>query len=135
MRHQASASIAEIRNLHEAVLYEFGVNREAHKAAGEIILRAALTSSSLFWNELVVLERKQDRDLVTGAKLLKIRSALATRLKTIADAVVEEEPITPLHETSLEDGLFPSDSREAEYANIMVSRYREVESILLDLPT
>lgn len=64
LRHQASASIAEIRNLHEAVLYEFGVNREAHKGAGEIILRAALTSSSLFWNELVVLERKQDRDLV-----------------------------------------------------------------------
>src|SRR5579864_8660247 len=26
------------------------------------------------------------------------------------------------------------DSREAEYANVMVSRYREVESILLDLP-
>ena len=99
------------------------------------MLRAALTSGSLFWNELAVLERKQDRDLVTGAKMLKIRSVLATRLKTIADAVVEEEPITPLRETSLEAGLFPPDSREAEYANIMVSRYREVESILLDLPT
>ena len=135
LRHHVSAGIAEIRGLHEALLYEFGVDHEADKAAGETVLRAALTSGSLFWNELAVLERKQDRDLVIWAKMLKIRSALATRLKAIADAVVEEEPITPLREASLEAGLFPPDSREAEYANIMVSRYREVESILLDLPT
>ena len=134
LRHHVSAGIAEIRGLREAQLYEFGVDHEAHKAAGETVLRAALTSGSLFWNELAVLERTQDRDLATREKLLKIRSALAKRLETIADAVVEQKPIVPLRETSLEAGRFPPDSREAEYVNIMVSRYREVESILLDLP-
>jgi multidrug resistance protein MdtO len=134
LRHHVSAGIAEIRGLREALLYEFGVDHEAHKAAGETVLRAALTSGSLFWNELAVLERTQDRDLATREKLLKIRSALAKRLETIADAVVEQKPIVPLRETSLEAGRFPPDSREAEYVNIMVSRYREVESILLDLP-
>jgi hypothetical protein len=61
---------------------------------------------------LAVLERRQDRDLVTREKLLKIRSALATRLKTIADAVVEEKPIAPFRETSLEAERFPPDSSQ-----------------------
>jgi hypothetical protein len=77
LRHHVSAGIAEIRGLREAQLYEFGVDHEAHKAAGETVLRAALTSGSLFWNELAVLERTQDRDLATREKLLKIRSVLA----------------------------------------------------------
>jgi multidrug resistance protein MdtO len=133
-RHDVSAKIAEIRNLQEAVLYEFGVDHEGHKAAGETMLRAALSSGSLFWNELAALERKQDRDLVTREELLRIRSVLAKRLETMADAIVGQKPIARLHERSLEAEHFPPDSREAEYANTMVSRYREVESILLDLP-
>ena len=133
LRHQVSVKITEIRSLQEAVLYEFGVDHEAHKAAGEIVLRAALSSGSLFWNELAVLERKQDRDLVTAEELRRIRTLLAKRLETMADAVLEHKPITALRETALEIEHFPKGSREAEYANTMVSSYREVESILLDL--
>src|SRR5262249_6855056 len=48
LRHSVSATIAEIRMLHEAVLYEFGVNHEGQKAAAETILRAALSSGALF---------------------------------------------------------------------------------------
>ena len=134
LRHDVSARITEIRNLREAVLYEFGVDHEGHKAAGETMLRAALTSGSLFWNELAVLERTQDRDLVTTQGLLRIRSVLAKRLETMAVAVVDQRPIAPLRETPLETEHLPPDSREAEYANTMVSRYKEVESILLDFP-
>jgi multidrug resistance protein MdtO len=134
LRHEVSARIVEMRGLHEAVLYEFGMDHEGHKAAGETMLWAALTSGSLFWNELAVLGRKQDRDLVTREELLRIRSVLARRLETMADAVLERKPIAPLRETFLEAEHFPPDSYEAEYANTMVSRYREVESILLDLP-
>ena len=135
LRHHVSAGIAEIRNLREALLYEFGVNHEAHKAAGETVLRAALASGSLFWNELAVLERNQNRDPATHEKMLKIRETLAKKLETIADAVVERKPIIPLRETPLDTGSFPPDSREAQYANIIVARYREVESILFDLPS
>jgi multidrug resistance protein MdtO len=134
LRHQVSARIGEIRNLHEAVLYEFGVDHEAHKAAGEIVLRAALSSGSLFWNELAVLERRQDRDVLTAEGLLRIRSVLANRLETLADAVLEHKPISAFRETELELEHFPRGSREAEYAKSMVSRYKEFESILLDLP-
>ena len=134
LRHQVSAKIIEIRGLHEAVLYEFGVDHETHKAAGEIVLRAALSSGSLFWNELAVLERKQDQDLVTGKELLRIRWVLAKGLETLADAVLEHKPIAALRETALEIQHFPQGSREEEYANSMLSRYREIESILQDLP-
>jgi len=52
----------------------------------------------------------------------------------MAVAVVDQRPIAPLRETPLETEHLPPDSREAEYANTMVSRYKEVESILLDFP-
>jgi multidrug resistance protein MdtO len=135
LRHQVSARISEIRSLHEAVLYEFGIHHETHKSAGETLLRAALTAGSLFWNELAMLERKQDRDLATDKELLKIRRAVAKELEAMADAVVEYKSIAQLGETALETDHFPLSPREEEYANSVVSRYREVESILLDLPT
>jgi multidrug resistance protein MdtO len=133
LRHHVSTRIADIRNLQEAVLYEFGVDHEGHKAAGETMLRAALTSASLFWNELAVLERTQDRDLVTDEELLKIRRAVAKRLETMAEAVVEQKPVEPLDESGLDGEHFLPGAREAEYANTLLSRYKEVESILLNL--
>jgi hypothetical protein len=61
------------RTLHEAVLYEFGTEHEGHKAAGETILRATLSSGALLWNEIAVLQRPQDGDLRTSPRLLEIR--------------------------------------------------------------
>jgi hypothetical protein len=133
LRHQVSAKITEIRGLHEAMLYEFGVDHEIHKAAGEIVLRAALSSGSLFWNELAVFERKQDQDLLTAEELLRVRTVLTKNLETLADAVLEHKPIAALRETALEIQDFPQGSREAEYANTMVSRYKDVEAILQGL--
>lgn len=134
LRHHVSARIAEIRNLQEAVLYEFGVDHERHKAAGETMLRAALTSGSLFWNELAVLERTQDRCLLTDEELLSIRRAVAKRLETLAEAVVEQKPVEPLRGPGVDGEQFPPGAREAEYTNTLLSRYKEVESILLNLP-
>jgi multidrug resistance protein MdtO len=134
LRHHVSAGIAEMRSLHEAVLYEFGVDHEGHKAAGETLLRAALTSGSMFWNELAVLARTQDRDLLRDNELLNIRRAVAKRLETMAEAVVGQKPVEPLRGPGLDEEEFPPGAREAEYANTLVSRYKEVESILLNLP-
>lgn len=133
LRHRVSARIAEIRNLQEAVLYEFGVDHVSHKAAGETMVRAALTSGSLFWNELAVLERTRDRYLLTDEEVVRIRQALAKQLETLAEAVVEQKPFEPLRGPSPEEEQFLPGGREAEYANILVSRYKEVEAILLNL--
>jgi multidrug resistance protein MdtO len=134
LRHHVSARIAEIRNLYEAVLYEFGVDHETHKAAGETMLRAALTSGSLFWNELALLERRQDRDLLEDQELGGIRRVIAKKMDEVAQAVVEEKPVGPLQEPSLNTEHSPLDARKAEYINTLLSRYREVESILRNLP-
>ena len=133
LRHAGSADIEEIRTLHEAVLYEFGTEHEGHKAAGETILRAALSSGALLWNELAVLERRQDGDLRTSPRLLEIRTTLAGGLETLAQSVTESKAILP----SLQESTFPTtnflESREAEYAETMMSRYRDIESILATL--
>ena len=118
--------------LHEAVLYEFGADHEGHKAAGETILRAALSSGALFWNELAVLERNQDRDLRSNPGLLTIRSTLAGGLDALAESVAKNRQIEPLARQPFPVAQLP-EAREAEYANTMISRYRDVESILSTL--
>jgi multidrug resistance protein MdtO len=133
LRHDVSARIAEMRNLQEAVLYEFGVDHKDHKAVGETMLRAALSSGSLFWNELAVLERTEDRYLLRDEELLNIRSTVAKQLETMAEAVVGQNPVEPLRGPSL-DGPAPTDPRRTEYLSTLLSRYKEVESILLKLP-
>ena len=133
LRHSVSATIAEIRVLHEAVLYEFGVDHEGHKAAGEIILRAALSSASLFWNELAVLERNEDRDLRSNRRLLMIRSRLAGGLDALAESVAKNRQTEPMTGQPLPAAEQLSEAREAEYASAVMSRYRDVESILATL--
>lgn len=133
VRHNVSATIAEIRMLHEAVLYEFGVDHEGHKAAGETILRAALSSGALFWNELAVLERNEDRDLRASPRLLTVRSALSRGLDALAESVAKNRPTGPLATERLAEPQRLPDAREAEYASTMMSRYRDVESILATL--
>jgi multidrug resistance protein MdtO len=130
LRHSVSATIAEIRMLREAVLYEFGVNHEGQKAAGETILRAALSSGALFWNELAVLERNQDRDLRTNPRLLTIRSTLAGGLDALAESVAKNRQIEPFAGLQIPVVEQSPEARDAEYANTIMSRYRDVESML-----
>jgi multidrug resistance protein MdtO len=133
LRHSVSATIAEIRMLHEALLYEFGADHEDHKAAGQTILRAALSSGALFWNELAVLERNQDRDLRSNPALLTIRSTLAGRLHALAESMAQNKQIEPLAGQTFPVAEQLPEAREAEYANTMISRYRDMESILSTL--
>jgi len=115
LRHHVSTKITEIRNLHEAVLYEFGVDREPQKVAGEIILGAALNSSSLFWNELVLLERSQGRNLLSLDGIVEIRQILAKRLDALAQDILEEAPVQPLRDLGAEDQRVSEDSPERVY--------------------
>jgi multidrug resistance protein MdtO len=130
LRHSVGATIAEMRILHEALLYEFGVSHEAHKAAGETILRAALSSGALFWNELAVLERNQDRDLRSNPGLLAIRSTLAGGFDALAESVTKNRQVEPLAGLQIPAAEQSQEARDAEYSNTMMSRYRDVESIL-----
>jgi multidrug resistance protein MdtO len=134
LRHSVSATITEIRTLYEAVLYEFGLDHATQKAAGETILRAALSSGALFWNELAVLERSDDRDLRTSPGLLAIRSTLSSHLEDLAEAVAKNRAVEPsvprMLDTELQSFLDP---RETEYASTMMSRYEDIESILQTL--
>ncbi len=130
LRHSVSATIVEIRTLHEAVLYEFGVDHEAHKAAGDIILRAALSSSALFWNELAVLERSEDRDLRSNPRLLTVRSTLSSHLEYLAESVEKNRAIEPTAAERFDEPQCFPDPKETDYASTMASRYKNIESIL-----
>ncbi len=88
----------ELRTLKDSVLYEFGVDHERQKVAAETIFQAAMVSSALFWNELTVLERKQDQDLAGHPSLDAVRAHLANGLDAMAEAVDSRFPLAPLQD-------------------------------------
>ena len=75
-----------------------------------------------------------DAQQKTPLDLLSIRRAVAKRLETMAEAVVEQKPVELLRGPGLDGEHFPQGAREAEYVNTLLLRYKEVDSILLNLP-
>jgi len=92
-----------------------------------------LRSGALFWNELTVLERNQDPDLRTSPQLLTVRSALSSGLDALAESVAKNRRIEPRAAERLAELQRLLDPREAAYASTMMSRYRDIESVLATL--
>ena len=130
LRNQVGKSIVELRSLKDTVLYEFGVDHEKHKATAETIFQAAMVSSALFWNELTLLERKQDRDLAGHPSLDGVRAHLANGLDAMAEAVDSRFPLAPLQDPLPDVSTVQPDSRESVYAETLMSRYRDLHSLL-----
>ena len=72
--------------------------------------------------------------MLKNEELLNIRRAVAKRLETMAEAIVEQKPVERLGAEVSDGEHFPPGAREAEYVNTLLLRYKEVESILLNLP-
>jgi multidrug resistance protein MdtO len=130
LRNQVGKNIVELRTLKDAVLYEFGVDHERQKVAAETIFQAAMVSSALFWNELTVLERKQDQDLAGHPSLDAVRAHLANGLDAMAEAVDSRFPLAPLQDPLQDVSTLQPDARESVYAETLMSRYRDLHSLL-----
>jgi multidrug resistance protein MdtO len=133
LRDQIGKTMANIRSMNDAVEYEYGVNRAEHAHSAQTIIKAGLTAVALFWNQLAVLQRKDDRDFVTEPGLIELRSKLAAQLDSMADSVCERKPFAVAAAASLADPSLLENPRYQEYTHNALQQYAELQKIIDEL--
>jgi multidrug resistance protein MdtO len=127
LRDQVGKTIASIRTMNDTVEYEFGVDRELHIQSSQTILRAALTSVALFWNQMVFLHSKRDRDLPDDPCLVEMRHKFSAAIETMAESVEQKNTFTTLDPSQFVDPSLLADPRYKEYAQNALARFRELQ--------
>jgi multidrug resistance protein MdtO len=134
-RDQIGKTVAGIRSMNDTIEYEFGVDRRQHKHAGEMILRAALTSVAFFWNQFAVLHSEQDRDFLTEPALLHLRSVLADGMDAMAKSVTKKTEFTAFDPEGLVDHALLTHPRYGEYVQNSIARFDELQNFVAHLQT
>jgi multidrug resistance protein MdtO len=142
LRHRADAlrdyigkTIASLRTMAEAVDFEFGVNREEHLRASQMIIEAALSAAALFWNQLTFLHYEQDLDFFKEPGLADMRCKIAAHLDEVAQSVVTKTTLQIAPVGSLVDAALLASPRYGEYARNSIARYEELEADIACLST
>jgi len=133
LRDQIGKTMASIRTMNEAVEYEFGVDRVAHGRSAQMIIQAGLSAVALFWNQLAVLHRDEDRDFIQERGLIEMRRKLAESLDAMAVSVAERQEFCPPVIDSLVDPALLENARYGEYAQNSVARYQDLQKLVCEL--
>jgi multidrug resistance protein MdtO len=127
LRDQLGKTIAALRSMNGAVQYEFGSERNKHIETGDMILRSALTSAALFWNQLAVLHSVEDSHFLREPGLLTMRATLAEHMRAMADAIEHNSPIPIDPCCNFIDPALLTDPRYSDYARNTEARYDELQ--------
>jgi hypothetical protein len=84
-----------------AVDFEFGVNREEHARAADMIISAALHTGSIFWNQLAFLQSGRACRFLRRPVLVEMRHKPAAQMDAIAASVVRKGPVPAAYCTAL----------------------------------
>jgi multidrug resistance protein MdtO len=140
LRDHIGKTMAAIRSMNDVVEYEFGVDRERHIQTAETVLRAALTSVALLWNELAVLHNKEDADFLSNPELIALRQKMKSGLDALVCSVLQKECLAKALFSSAQLAPFTKaeltgNPRYGEYAQHTIARYLELQSIVEGLET
>ena len=128
-RDRVGAIVAGIRSANGAVPYEFGTtNRDEQIQLGDEILRAAIASAALFWNQLAVLHNTEDTNYLLDPDLQEMRRKIAAQLVIMADAVRQAAPVPFRNVQPLLTPAILAHPRYAEYAKNTVDRFEDLEN-------
>ena len=93
---------------------------------GQMIIQEGLSAVALFWNQLTVLHRDQDRDFLDQSGLIEMRRKMAEQLDAMAVAVVEKRAFPAKDATVLVDPDLLASPRYGEYAQLSLARYQDL---------
>ncbi|SNT44034.1 multidrug resistance protein MdtO [Granulicella rosea] len=128
LRDRLGATVTALRSANTSVPYEFGANREDHIQTGDMILRAAITSAALFWNQLTVLHNSHDTDFLLDPDLQEMRRRMAIQLNVMADDVVVTGAVITKNPDVLLTPAILANPRYAEYARNTAARFEELQN-------
>jgi multidrug resistance protein MdtO len=135
LRDQIGKTVAGIRTMNDTVEYEFGVDREEHLRSSKMVLQAALASVAFFWNQFAVLHSPQARDFLTQPELSEMRHSMADGLEAMAGSVVQKTAFADNEPAQTLNPSLLASPRYGEYARNSVDRFRELQSLIVDLRT
>jgi hypothetical protein len=121
-RYSVGLTMFRLRQMHEAVSYEFGSDRQAHMVESERIMQAAIAAAALFWSGLEALTQKISEDPVSA----EMRCALGQNLERIAESY---EGLQPGPGNTISDVVGSALIADASLRNSM-ARYLELREIL-----
>ncbi len=133
MRDHVAKTVAGLRTMNDTVLYEFGANIEEHRRSGEMIVAAALKAVAMFWNQLAVFHREEDRDFLGDRRLAAMRLSLADRLDIMAQAVTGKTGFEKTDTLKVVDAEVLASPRYGEYAHNTTARFEELQTLVADL--
>ncbi len=133
LRDYIGKAVAGLRTMSEAVEYEFGVDRQAHARSSEMIIQAALSAASLFWNEIAYLNQEQAQDFINDPALIEMRRKLAAHMEALAGSVVQKAVLPLALPAAFIDPARLNDLRYGDYVRTSVARYQELQSTLAGL--
>jgi multidrug resistance protein MdtO len=123
LRYSVGVTMLRMREMHEAVGYEFGVDREAHLARSEDMMQAAIAVGALFWSGLTSVPlAARDAALAANGKIL------GENLKRIAERYDEVRDTLPATPEKVVDLSFAKNGP----LRIAALRYLELCAILPD---
>jgi multidrug resistance protein MdtO len=127
IRDLIAKTIAALRAANDTLVYEFGTDRDAQIASGQMLLQAGLSTVPFFWNQLAIFRREEDRHFFVDPELIALRRKLAAHLEKLADAVVNKTALRVLEVSVPRNPLYD------EYARNTIENHHELQSLVLSL--
>ena len=128
LRDRLGKQLSAARMLNEATEYEFGVGREKHMRAGDILMQISMTTLALIWNQAALLHRNDEANFLRGAAFVRLRQAVAQRLSSLGDALAEKGRFNASDLAGLETA-----DNGSEYSRNTIARYNELRRLARSL--
>ena len=135
LRDQVGKTVADIRTMNDMAEYEFGVGREHYIETSQTILRAALTAVALFWNQMVFLHSKRDREILNEPRLMEMRNRIAETMDAMADTMEQNRLYSAPDSTQLIDTSLIANPRTKEYTAAALTRFGELQNYMRQIGT
>ena len=128
VRDRLGKNISALRNMNEAVEYEFGVDRAQYIHSSEAVLQVSAAAAALIWNQVAVLYGKRDVDVIPEPELVEMRRRLADHLNVLAEAVVQKTSV-PVEDLASSLSRSLKDERYREYVMNTIARHEDVQTL------
>jgi multidrug resistance protein MdtO len=143
MRDTIGKSMAAIRSMNDSVQYEFSLTRQQQIDTAETVLRTALASVALIWNEIAVLHKEDDIDFLKDECLIEMRKELTRQIEAFAGSVLREDKSDTApagaqnfrHPACFVSSDILGHPRYGEYARNTIARCEELQELVAGLAT
>jgi len=136
LRDQVGRIVADLRSMNGAVPYEFGASRQQHIQTGDIILRATLTTASLFWNQLALSHSGTASDHIADPGLREMRRRVAMNMDAMAEIITQASAVQVESAHAFISPQLLDHAQYGEYVRNTATRYEELRAFtaMLKMP-